>query len=292
MSRLIIIESGSTKTTVLSTDLSHNEVGYPDNVQEKQLAGYNPNRKGADFTAQLTTIEINPNDRVFFYGSGLGNAVNKEHLKRLFQDLVNVPPVINDDILGAGRALCGDKAGIIGILGTGGVVAYYDGCHITQRKGGYGYLIDDIGGGYELGKVLVSAWLNKSLPNEMSQRFTAHFGTEPSNFISHYYQSLHATNPQQSLKAIAETTIYAAEFSSNAEVAELLKRYFETFFERHVMPIAAQTNQQEIRLLGSIASVFKDQIRQVAAEQGLSVSYIIQYPANNLLNYHWKEMMK
>src|SRR5690606_15793291 len=97
------------------------------------------------------------------YGAGLGSQENKNKVKEIFNTLESGRIKVYDDILGASRAAFKDQPGIICIMGTGGLAAYYNGKEVIKRRGGYGYLIDDLGGGIELGKRMLTAWINDDL---------------------------------------------------------------------------------------------------------------------------------
>src|SRR5690606_4513081 len=118
----------------------------------------------SEFQQALKTFNDFSNDPVvFFYGSGLGNDEKKDIVRSIFDFLDASQLRVYDDILGAARAAFNNNSGIICIMGTGGLAAYYNGKEIVKRRGGYGYLIDDLGGGFELGKRIIAGWLNGDL---------------------------------------------------------------------------------------------------------------------------------
>jgi len=41
-----------------------------------------------------------------------------------------------------------------------------------------------------------------------------------------------------------------------------------------------------VHFAGSVAANFQDYLRETAAENGISIEYIIKEPINNLLNYY------
>jgi glucosamine kinase len=150
MNPIYLFEAGGTKTTLL--------VHEDGKTEEIVLPACNPNRGTEAFEIILkTTIRIPENAAVYFYGAGMASEGNQALITNIFNDMYGVQPEIDTDILGGARAAFGNDDGFVAIMGTGGVGAYYDGEKIAIRRGGYGYLIDDYGGGLELGKILVSA---------------------------------------------------------------------------------------------------------------------------------------
>lgn len=280
MGKLFLFESGSTKTTLLVA--SDNPNG---DIREEILDGYNPNRPSVLFLGQLQKIDIQKEDDVFFYGSGLGNETNKENLRKIFRNTFEAEVQVFDDITGAGRALFGNRKGLLAIMGTGGCSAYYNGEHIQKRNGGYGYLIDDLGGGYELGKCIISAWLNGNLPSELSKELEDFFKTDRERFTYIYYLGV-KENPMEALERAAGVVRLVPKYIHDEQVSDLVKDYFQRFFKTHILPLKAEFGMNTLGLVGSIANVFKDLVYEVAHENGLDLQKILRYPALNLVGYH------
>lgn len=172
------------------------------------------------------------------------------------------------------------------ILGTGACVAYFDGTKITNRRGGYGYLIDDLGGGYELGKLIISKWLNNDFNSGISEEIAHFLQVSRENFISNYYSNLNLGSTAEGLKMIAGVVEIAANNLTNLYVKETLDDYFDVFLQRHVLPLCKQNSSFEIRAVGSIAHYFEGNLKERAHQVGITLSKVIQFPANELLKFH------
>ncbi len=279
MSKLFLFDAGSTKTNVLIVrDITKKHV-----IEEQKLPGINPNRLDRSFFEDLKKrIKIEESDKVFFYGSGLGNESNKELISNQFEHIYNNIPTVNDDILGAARSCLSHQSGLFGIMGTGACMAFYNGKKVLERNGGYGYLIDDIGGGLELGKLIVSQWLNGSLSNELANEVEINLNVSKIDFIKKFYSS-----PQ--LIELSELVKLLPKYFEDDQLNEMLENYFDLFFKRHVSPLAEKLNEKSISLVGSIAYNFKKQIENVAIQHGLQVKKVIQYPIKDLLKFHLLE---
>ncbi len=291
MAKLLLFESGSTKTTLLVQEClgeKNNDVG--NEVQEFNLSGYNPNRESKAFLQELKTITIHKEDKVFFYGSGLGTEIKKTELINTFQEYFEVEVTVFDDILGSARALYNKESGVFAILGTGGVAGYYNGESVTDRNGGYGYLIDDLGGGYELGKRVVSAWLNGELPEALQTEIAALFQSNRENFTSTYYSDPKLGYSSAGLQKIANTVQLAAAYRNHETVQMLISNYFTEFFKRHLMPLYKEGTKRELKLSGTLAQVYLEPIQKVATQFGLLVKDILRYPAIKLLEYHQSDI--
>ncbi len=92
---------------------------------------------------------------LYFYGAGCSSEAVQAEMRTFLLQLgfseVNVYP----DTMAACKALYGNNAGWVAILGTGSVLVQYDGSNIINRIGGYGSLIGDEGSGFYFGKLLV-----------------------------------------------------------------------------------------------------------------------------------------
>lgn len=296
MSNQFIFEAGSTKTSVLMLKTSSKEarrIVLNDTVlHELTLSGYNPNRPESGFLDELNTLGIKSEDQIHFYGSGLNSDLNKEILKLHFRTKFKVEIKVYDDVLGAARASFKNESGMVGIMGTGGVVAFFDGEKIQDIKGGYGYLIDDIGGGYELGKVIVSAWLNQVLSKDVADALEFHLGPKRENFISSYYGNPDLASNAKGLAMIASTVKVFSAFKHKIEVQTIIAQYFELFLSRHVIPLSKKCNTKKITLIGSIAASFEEIIRYTLTANGLELNRVVRFPAIELWNFHFEESVK
>lgn len=270
---IYLFEAGSTKTTLL--------IKRGDETEQHQLIGFNPNRPDNSFFDQVkkSFLPAKP-DRVYFYGSGLGSDANKEKVKNWFLVQSDCKIEVYDDITGSARALYGNESGLMAIMGTGGCVAYYNGNEIESRRGGYGYLIDDLGGGFELGKQFISAWLNNDLPKEVDQDLSDYIGISKKNFTTSLYQT-------KDLRQVSGVTALISKHLGNPVVKEITTDYFDLFFKRHIKPFKRDNKQiTEMRIVGTPGEVFLDIIQKVALQYKIEITKIVRYPASELLKFH------
>lgn len=268
-SSIYIFEAGSTKTDVLTYNNKSKSI--------QSLSGFNPNRLDTNFIQELKELNIPKNANIYFYGSGISSA---ESIKKISSLFVSENISVHSDTLGASRALLKKEKGIVCILGTGGVVVYYDGKYIIDKHGGYGYLIDDYGGGLELSKVVVSEWLNNSFNSETAQAFENYFNLEKKEFISDFYKHKnlhHLTSICNILPDLAVT---------DTALNDTIQYYFNVFIQRHIYPMCKKHNIFEINLVGSIGQYYNDWIVNSTSERGIIVKKTISKPIDELLNYH------
>lgn len=272
MAKIYLFEAGGTKTSLLIQD--------GETITEFTFPGFNPNRYSDEFEIELKKqIQLEENASVYFYGSGLVEEDNKKIVKELFYNLYKVKVIVYDDVTGAARAAFGDKPGLIAIMGTGGVVAYYDGQYIVERNGGYGYLIDDYGGGLELGKIIISTWLNGNLPDQLNKEIKEFLKSDRTNFIINFYRDI-------DLKQLAGVVELITPYLSLPEIKSLVDDYFAIFFKRHVIFLVDKYDCQNLSIVGSIGFYFKDSIQKIATSKGVNLNKLIDKPAHLLLAFH------
>lgn len=263
-----IVDAGSTKT-----DLA---IIKGDTVILKSFKGFNPNNSDFSIFNELNSF-IKKNKDIYFYGSGLSNQKNKQLVIKQFS---NNTVDVYSDVLGAARALYGKNKGLVTIMGTGGVVAYYDGNSIIETKGGYGYLIDDIGGGLELAKNVVSKWLNKEFDSNTSVTIQNYFDLNPNEFISWFYQ----TKNLQKLTSLC--TILPQLIDSDSRLESLILDYFDLFINKHILLLAEKYKIKEISSVGSIAYNFRELYQKSLINNGLILNNIESKPILKLIEFH------
>lgn len=268
-SGIFIFEAGSTKTDAIYY--------YNKKSEYFSFSGYNPNREDTNFALELSSIEIPTNTLIHFYGSGANGEINQQKIRALFKDH---QVTISGDSLGAARALLGDSSGIACILGTGGNVVMYDGKSIIEQHGGYGYLIDDYGGGLELSKIIVSKWLNNGFEEHTTNAISNHFNLTKEKFITEFYQKKDLIQ----LASVCKVLPKLAQMDESLSAA--IQDYFNEFINRHVLPICKKHNTYEMNTVGSIGLHFKNWLLISAHNKGINIIKVIAKPIDNLLQYH------
>ena len=93
---------------------------------------------------------------IHYYGAGISSENKKSEVRKVLKTFFTKSDVeINSDLLGSCRALCNDKSGVVGILGTGSNSCYYDGNKIKSKIKSLGYLLGDEGSGFDMGKKIL-----------------------------------------------------------------------------------------------------------------------------------------
>ncbi len=279
---ILVADSGSTKTDWRAFSLDNN-------IQlQGQSEGLNPYFANAEKVATEAAKAIDKTyydkiTEVHFYGSGCstdhGKHIIKEGLQMVFP---SARFFIEHDLLASARALCGKKAGIACILGTGANACYYNGTTIVSEAVSFGYVMGDEGAGSHLGKLFLKDLLNHRLSKTVSQAFYDHYPYFNLEYLLH--KLYRTSDPNKYLSSFAP---FISEYQKDDSVKHLLKRAFNAFVDEFVIDLP-QANIQTlpIHFQGSIAWHFKEILQEVLHNRQLNNGHILGYPIDALLQYH------
>ena len=215
---------------------------------------------------------------IHYYGAGISSENKKSEVRKVLKRFFTKSDVeINSDLLGSCRALCNDKSGVVGILGTGSNSCYYDGNKIKSKIKSLGYLLGDEGSGYDMGKKILIGYLRNDMPTTLKDKFSIKFDKKMDLLERLYDES----NKE---KFIASFSNFIHENKENGYVREFLQNHFSNYFENIILKYSSKN----IYLTGSIAYYFKNEILMVANEKNLIIEKIEKDPINHLCDFHVK----
>lgn len=283
----LIVDSGSTKTSWCFAFLP--DTKSADGARTITTEGLNPAVMSAEEVKEkiakalnhcLQSLSISAADveNVFFYGAGCiaGRAgVVSESISSI---LVDAKIYVADDLLGAARALCGHKAGIACILGTGSNSCLYDGKNIVAHTPALGYVLGDEGSGAVLGRKFLNAVLKQTLPENIRKRFLQESGLDMAEVINRVYRS---PAPNRFLASMSK---YIHGYLDEKEVRDIVIDNFEDFIRNNIL--AYGDKFRTINVVGSIAYHYKEQLTEAASRNGFQIGKIIKNPIEGLIEYH------
>lgn len=283
----LIVDSGSTKTSWCFAFLP--DTKSADGARTVTTEGLNPAvmsaeeveekiAKALNHCLQSLSISAADVDNVFFYGAGCiaGRAgVVSESIQSI---LVDAKIYVADDLLGAARALCGHKAGIACILGTGSNSCLYDGKNIVAHTPALGYVLGDEGSGAVLGRKFLNAVLKQTLPENIRKRFLQESGLDMAEVINRVYRS---PAPNRFLASMSK---YIHGYLDEKEVRDIVIDNFEDFIRNNILAYGDEF--RTINVVGSIAYHYKEQLTEAAGRNGFQIGKIIKSPIEGLMEYH------
>ena len=279
MSMNLIADSGSTKTAWC---LSYgNQI-----VKQFETAGINPFfQTEEEITAQLKEallpyIVDTEVENIYFYGAGCADPMKNKALEVLLIDVVGAKKVfVASDMLGAARGLLGNERGIACILGTGANSGVYDGENLVKGVYAGGYILGDEGSGGVLGKLLISDWVKKQMPQDVYDALTEEYGLTYLGIVDRVYKQPFPN------RWLAQFTKFMSAHRDNAYIHNLLVEAFKAFFERNIKQYD-EWRELEVGFVGSIAFYFNKELREAANVCGIKLGKVMQNPIEGLIEYH------
>ena len=270
---ILTADSGSTKTAWCVGELTFNTQGLnPLTTPDEAIA-----LTLAEARSRVGGVSVS---KVVFYGAGCATEPMRlkiaQHLGAVFPD---AEVEVGTDMLGACRGFgSAYGAGLVGILGTGSNACYYDGTAILSQPHSLGYVLGDEGSGNHIGRCLLKEYLEERMPQPLASLFSAQFGITHPVAIEHIYRQPNANRWLASLAPFASANI------SDPYVSGLVEQCMAGYFDHIVSPLSRQAARQgllhhdELRLVGSVAQAFAQQLSGVAARYHISITAIQKAP--------------
>lgn len=275
---MLIADSGSTKTdwcVIL------------DNTPIKRIGtkGLNPFFQSEEKIQHELTHSLLPQlpegtiDSVYFYGAGC----TPEKAPTLRRAIADSLPIVGNikaysDMLAAARGLCGRKAGIACILGTGSNSCFYDGKEIVNHISPLGFILGDEGSGAVLGKLLVGDILKNQLSPAIKEAFLKQFDLTVPEIIDRVYRQPFPN------RFLASLSPFIAQHLEEPGIRQLVLGSFIAFLRRNVMQY--DYTQYPAHFIGSVAHCYKEILQEAAQETGIRIGKILQSPMEGLIQYH------
>jgi glucosamine kinase len=217
---------------------------------------------------------------VFFYGTGCASPANSKIMKGALQRVFPQATIIVDhDLMGAAKALCGKEKGIACILGTGSNSCYYNGKKIVKNSPGLGYVLGDEGSGAYLGKKVIQYYLYNTFDADLMDRFNAKFSTSSAEILEAVYKK---PLPNRYLASYA---IFLAENRGHYMIENIIEDGFNDFFFNHIYKYR-ESWILPINFIGSVAFGFKDVLKEMCSSYELQLGKVLQKPMDGLIKYH------
>ncbi|MBO4599611.1 MAG: ATPase [Bacteroidales bacterium] len=271
---ILIADSGSTKT--------HWCLVGEEGQQELFTEGLNP--RLTDPTVMLSTFQqvrdsFGVPALLYFYGAGCGTEEMQTLICRLLSDAFpNAECHCEGDLLGACRAVCGDGSGMVGILGTGSNLCYYDGVRIALQRRSTGYILGDEGSGNHIGKRLLKDYLEGRMPKVVSDMFHDTYMLSADQLLDRLYRQPY---PNRFLASLAA---FAAQHQDEEYVAAVLDECFGAFF--NLMDFFCGYRHTPLNLAGGLVKSFIFSLQGSAERCHVTLGTLLSDPMEGLIRYH------
>jgi N-acetylglucosamine kinase-like BadF-type ATPase len=275
---ILIADSGSTKTIwKLVSDTGGGKLIY--------THGINPFfRTEEDIFEDLKTSLLPETgediNNIYFYGAGIINA-EKGKIIQLALNRIYPHAQINtfSDVLGAARALFGNRPGIACILGTGSNTCLYNGNDISTGISPLGFILGDEGSGAVMGRKLLGDYFKEVMPPYLRVAFAEKYNITREEALNRVYRS---EKPNQFL---AQFTPFISDHANSVYCQEFLQQNFMEYFERNVTKIP-DFRKYSLGFVGSVAYYFHQILLNMASYYGFEQVNILKDPIDGLAKYH------
>lgn len=212
---------------------------------------------------------------VEFYGAGC-RGVAAQRMKQALAAVLKVDNILVDsDLYGAAKVLCGDGQGIVCILGTGSNSCLYDRGTIIGSVPPLGYILGDEGSGAVMGRNLIANIYKGQFSEEIRQAFFREYPYTQDEIIEAVYRK-----PQPN-RFLAAFTYFISKNIQRPEIQDFVEGEFDRFFVRNVRQYAHP--DWPVFCVGSIAEVFCDPLQRIARKHGYRIREIWKRPLDKLL---------
>jgi len=278
---ILIADSGSTKTEW--------QLISPQSTEIILGQGINPYYQNASDIHQVLQNDLekwmnSQPEKIYFYGAGCTHPEKNNLVQSGLQTIFPKAKImIDSDLLGAGRSLSGNQAGVICILGTGTNANFYDGKTFPNYLSSLGFLLGDEGSGAYFGKCLIQDFLRQELPENLTDKFKKKYPVSRQELI----QKVYRTNfPNQYLAKFVPFLKENLEFDYTQE---LFREGFQLFVQKTLSKVR---NYQDypVHFMGSIAFHFQEILREILKNEGITIGKIVKTPSEGLRKYHLENL--
>jgi N-acetylglucosamine kinase-like BadF-type ATPase len=228
-------------------------------------------------------VDIGIIDAVYFYGTGLSNPLNVVSIKNALKKVFPKAKLdIQTDLVAVARATCQNKKGVACILGTGSNTGFYNGKKIVKNSPGLGYVLGDEGSGAYLGKKVLQYYLYKTFDEELMHSFESKYQINKDQILDAIYKQ---PLPNRYMGSFAK---FLSDHRGHYMIENIIEDGINDFFFAHLNKLN-ESWLHPIHFAGTIAYVFRDVIKQLAAANELEIGSIVKSPMEGLIAFHKKE---
>lgn len=215
---------------------------------------------------------------VFLYGAGIRPEMRQRVKTVLSTAIDEVQVEVENDLLGAARAMLGVEEGIVCILGTGSNSGLYDGNRIVANTPPLGFILGDEGSGAVMGKLFLGALCKGLLPEGLKEEFLKTTNQDVADIIDAVYRR---PLPNRYLAGMAR---FIHQHLDIPEVEQLVVDNFKAFYRRNLVQYGS--SHRTVYAVGSIAWHFRKQLAQAALDEGFCLGGVKQSPMEGLVRFH------
>jgi len=278
---ILIADSGATKCEWCLLNNGKKKLIYMQGISPYFLSTEQiQNLLAKELLPKIKNIAI---DKIYYYGTGLGNPGNVIIIKKVLKKFFAKSDIeTKDDMLAAARALCGNKKGIVCNFGTGSFSCFFNGKKIVESRPGLGYILGDEGSGAYLGKKVLQYYLYNTFDEDLRYRFDAKYVTNRVEILENVYKK-----PMPN-RYLASFTTFLADNRGHYMVENIIEDGLNDFFFMHLCK-HNDIWKYPVHFVGGVAYAFRDVIKELCNGYKFQLGIILQKPMGGLIKFHDKK---
>ena len=275
---IIIVESGATKSAWRLLD------GKGNIVREFLRAGMNVSTMQMEDILKIISEAFDSEtlaecSAFYLYVAGVVTDKVRNAITEHVRSISRISSIdVQDDLVGAARAVCGDKPGVVAILGTGSNACFYDGMTVRRNVFSGGYILGDEGSAASLGKHFLADFIKNLVPSDVADEFKREFDSSYQAIVEGVYRS---ESPSAYLGGMAP---FIMRHVDNPYIMGLVRSNLDAFIERILFQY--DTAGYPVGIVGGFAYACKDILESLFALKGIRISCIMKDPIDGLCAYH------
>ncbi|SMG29843.1 BadF-type ATPase [Marivirga sericea] len=276
---ILIGTSGSTKCDWQLVDARETRV-------KKSTKGINPffmddvaisdivKSLGTEIIDQKSAIEV-----VYFFGAGCSSKHFASMVERGLSMVFNKSHLyVKEDIVAAAFATFNGEPSITALMGTGSNSCHFDGDIVRQEVSGMDFILGDEGSRSHFGKLLLSQYLKKQLPEDITRDLETEFQLNKEEILLNVYIKPYANVYLSSFSQFIKERI------DHPYLRKLVKQSISEFVETYICSIKNYENLP-IHFVGSVPYFFEEIVNEVVEDHQLKKGIFVEEPIDLLVEY-------
>jgi N-acetylglucosamine kinase-like BadF-type ATPase len=229
---------------------------------------------GSEIIDHKSEIEV-----VYFFGAGCSSKHFASMVERGLSMVFNKSHLyVKEDIVAAAFATFNGEPSITALMGTGSNACHFDGDIVRQEVSGMDFILGDEGSRSHFGKMLLSQYLKKQLPEEIARDLERDFQINKEDILLNVYIKPYANVYLSSFSQFIKERI------DNPHLRKLVKQSITEFVDAYICSIKNYENLP-VHFVGSVPHFFEEIVNEVVEEHNLVKGIFVEEPIDLLVGY-------
>jgi N-acetylglucosamine kinase-like BadF-type ATPase len=216
---------------------------------------------------------------VYFFGAGCSSKHFAAMVERGLSMVFSKSHLyVKEDIVAAAFATFNGEPSITALMGTGSNACHFDGDIVRQEVSGMDFILGDEGSRSHFGKLLLSKFLKKQLPDEILRDLEREFQLNKEEILLNVYIKPYANVYLSSFSQFIKERI------ENPFLHDMVKQSVSDFVETYICSIKNYENLP-VHFVGSVPYFFEEIVNEVVEEHQLKKGIFVEEPIDLLVGY-------